>query len=309
MLGAMACIATSILLPACDRAPAAGGRILNVVCTTTMLADAASSISGGDAQVIGLMGPGVDPHLYTMTRADQKALLDADLVIYHGLHLEGKMAAFLEEIREESSSSSRKRHVVAAAAEAVPVERLISNPLFGEYPDPHVWFDLELWRLVVARIAQALADADPAHASAYIERGKRYQGELESVHSWALERTKELPETRRRIVTSHDAFNYFGRAYGYDVHGLQGISTETQAGLKDLEEAIRYIRENGVPAVFAETSVRRTEIELVAEKAGCRLSSDRLYSDALGAPGTPQGTLPGMFRHNLETILKEMSSQ
>jgi len=298
-----------LAFPACQRAPATNDdATLDVVCTTTMLTDIARAIAGEDARVTGLMGPGVDPHLYAMTRADQKALLDADLVIYHGLHLEGKMVEFLTELGADSEDAApgERRKVVVAAAEAIPKERLIQNPLFGEYPDPHVWFDLELWQAAVRRVAEAFVTADPSRREAYLERGRRYESELAELHTWAKSQAEKIPESRRRIVTSHDAFNYLGRAYGFDVRGLQGISTETQAGLKDIEEAIQYIREHDVPVVFAETSVRSAEIEHVARNAGCRLSDRKLYSDALGSPATPEGTFTGMFRHNLRTIVEEL---
>jgi manganese/zinc/iron transport system substrate-binding protein len=276
-----------------------------------MLADAARAIGGEDVEVEALMGPGVDPHLYTSTRGDQKLLVSADVVIYHGLHLEGKMVTFLEELGARDSardSSQRDGPRILAAAAAIPDDRLLRNELFGDYPDPHVWFDLELWQFVVREITKTLAEELPEKGEAVKSRGERHLAELAALDRSAKDLVARLPAERRHLVTSHDAFNYFGRAYGFEVRGLQGISTETQAGLKDLEEAIRYIRERRIPAVFGETSVRAAEIEQVAKKSGAKLSAKKLYSDALGDPNGPEGTLIGMFRYNLSTIIEELDA-
>jgi manganese/zinc/iron transport system substrate-binding protein len=274
---------------------------LTVVCTTGMIADAAAAIAGDLAEVSGLMGPGVDPHLYKASREDQRRIERASLVLYHGLHLEGKMADYLEDLHEE-----RPEHSVVAVAEAIPPERLLRNPAVWSYPDPHVWFDLELWRLVVLRIEEAFRLRDPTHAAEYASRAARYLADLEATHAWAKEKAAELPDERRRIVTSHDAYNYFGRAYGFEVHGLQGISTETQAGVYQIEEAVKYIRRHRVPVIFAETSVSPAAVELVASKAGSKRWAKELYSDALGKSGTPAGSFLGMFRYNLETIVEAL---
>jgi manganese/zinc/iron transport system substrate-binding protein len=270
-----------------------------------MIADAARTIGGKRARVTGLMGPGVDPHLYQASRGDQRRILDADLVLYHGLQLEGRMADFLRELGERP----RPGRLVAAAGEAIPRERLLFNPLIPDYPDPHVWFDLELWKIVATAVGNAFAERDPEHAAEYGERAAEYSAELDRWHRWALEQAQKLPPERRKIVTSHDAYNYFARAYGFEVHGLQGISTVTPAGLKDIEAAVHFIREYRIPVIFAETSVSPAAVERVAKSAGAKVSARKLYSDALGPPGGEEGTLLGVFRYNLRAMVEELSQE
>lgn len=297
------------LLPSCERSAADDGERSSsggddgrpvVVCTTTMITDAARTVAGERARVTGLMKAGVDPHLYLMSRSDQKRLLEADLVLYHGLHLEGKMAGFLKDLAKR-----REGRVVAVAA-AIPAEELIRNELFGDYPDPHVWFEPRLWKIAVREVIDALARGAPAYREEFEERGAAYLSSLDELDAWARRAIEDLPARLRRMVTSHDAYNYFARAYGFDVHGLRGISTETREGLQDIEEAVKYIRSYRIPVIFAETSVPPDGVERVARSAGCRVSEKKLYSDALGEAGTPEGTFPGMFRYNLETIVQEL---
>ena len=291
-----------------DRSPPGeGGETgrLDVVCTTGMIADAARIVGGEQVQVSGLMQPGVDPHLYLASREDQRRLQRADLVLYHGLHLEGKMTEVLAKLEPGTESAPRK----VAVAEAVPKEKLFRNEAFQDYPDPHVWFDLELWQLVVARITQALVERDPKHAEAYRARGAAYGRKLAEAHAWALAEIAKLPASRRRVVTSHDAYNYFGRAYGVEVRGLQGISTDTQAGQDEIKKAVAFIKEHGIPVVFAETSVPKNAIEQVSRQAGCTVCPHELYSDALGKRGTPEESFLGVFRHNVRTIVASLGSE
>ncbi len=275
-----------------------GGK-LNVVCTTGMITDAARIIGGKHVEVTGLCGPGVDPHLYLATRADQKRLNNADLVLYHGVHLEGKMGDLLARIKD----SPREGQHISAVADVIDKEKLIRNELFGAYPDPHLWFDLQLWKVAAAEAGKALQGADPSHTESYVAATKAYLAKLEETHQWALDRIKQLPTEKRKIVTSHDAYNYFARAYGFEVKGLQGISTETKPGLQNIRAAVKYIRENSISVIFAETSVPRDAVETVAQEAGCEIFKHELYSDALGKPGSQAESFLGMFRFNLETIL------
>ena len=305
----LAALLGASLLTGCGAGDASSGAVdsseagkLTVVCTTGMIADAARQIGGEHARATGLMGPGVDPHLYTATRQDQRRLLEADLVLYHGLHLEGKMADFLKDL----ASSPRSGQLVAAVAEVVHESKILHNPLFGEYPDPHVWFDLELWSIVVGEIVRAFEQRDPAHAAEYRRRGEAYERDIAEAHAWGKEMAAGVPQERRRIVTSHDAYNYFGRAYGFEVRGLQGISTVTKAGLKDIKEAVKYVRQHDVPVIFAETSVSPAAVETVAGSAGCRVCEHHLYSDAIGLPGTPEGTFLGVFRFNMRAIVEAL---
>ncbi len=281
---------------------AEAGDELVVVCTTGMITDAARIVGGDRARVTGLMGPGVDPHIYRMSREDQRRLRNADLVLHHGLHLEGKMAGFLRDLEKKSRGKQR----VAAVAEHIPASSLIRNELFGDYPDPHVWFDLGLWKMAVEQVIVAYQQRVPAHGEEFQKRGEDYLAELDRTDSWARAKVQELPPKRRKLVTSHDAYNYFARAYGFEVHGLQGISTETKAGLKDIQEAVKYIQKHGVPVVFAETSVSPADVERVARSAGCTVSELELFSDALGKAGSAEGTFIGMFRFNLNTIVEAL---
>ena len=275
------------------------GKPTGVVCTTGMIADAARIITGDHLQVTGLCGPGIDPHLYQATRADQEILLNARLVLYHGIHLEGKMGDLLGRVKKQP----REGQHIAAVADVIDKEKLIRNELFGDYPDPHTWFDLQLWKTSVEEIGKALQNADPANASSYDSATKAYLAELEKTHQWTLARTAQLPVGKRKIVTSHDAYNYFARAYGFEVKGLQGISTETKPGLQNIRAAVKYIRVNSISVIFAETSVPRDAVEKVAQEAGCEIFEHELYSDALGKPGSQAESFLGMFRFNLETIL------
>jgi len=274
-----------------------------VVATTGMIADAARIIGGEHVEVTALMGPGVDPHLYIASREDQKRLRAADLVLWHGLHLEGKMVEYLRALEDER----RAIHGVAAVAEVLPENLLLRNAAMSEYPDPHVWFDLRLWSVIVAKIALALSERFPEHAEDFQAREDSYLAELRTTHEWAIEQAARLPPERRRIVTSHDAYSYFAAAYGFDVRSLQGISTDTQPGLKNIRDAATYIRESHLTVIFAETSVPRSAVEKVASEAGCRVCEHELYSDALGAEGSDAETFLGMFRRNVTTIVDALA--
>ena len=278
------------------------GKPTGVVCTTGMIADAARIIAGDHMEVTGLCGPGIDPHLYQATRADQELLLNARLVLYHGIHLEGKMGDLLARVKKKP----REGQHIAAVADVIDKEKLIRNELFGDYPDPHLWFDLRLWKISVEELGKALQSADPANAASYDSATKAYLAELEKTHQWALARVAELPAEKRKVVTSHDAYNYFARAYGFEVKGLQGISTESKPGLQNIKSAAKYITDNNIPVIFAETSVPRDAIEKVAELAGCKICEHELYSDAIGEPGSPTGSYLGMFRYNLEVIISAL---
>lgn len=276
----------------------AGGK-LRVVCTTGMIADAARIIGGEHVDVTGLCGPGVDPHLYQATRADQKRLYSADLVLYHGIHLEGKMGDLLARL---AKSHGKNKHI-SAVADVIDKKKLIRNELFGAYPDPHLWFDLQLWKTCSAAVGKALQKADPANAGSYAVATEAYLAKIAETHQWALDRVEQLAPQKRKVVTSHDAYNYFARAYGFEVRGLQGISTVDKPGLQNIRKAVKYIRENGISVIFAETSVPRDAVEKVAQEAGCRIYEHELYSDALGKPGSQAASFLGMFSFNLETIL------
>lgn len=271
---------------------------INVVATTGMIADVARNVAGDHANVVGLMGPGVDPHLYKASQGDVRTLADADLILYNGLNLEGRMADVLVRM-------ARTKPTVAVT-ETIPEELLSEPDAFGGHFDPHVWFDVSLWKFAVQRIKQALIDVDPVHRDDYESNAHAYLELLDELDQYAREKIAEIPPESRVLITAHDAFGYFGSAYGLEVVGLQGISTDTEVGLRDIQELVSFIVDRGINAVFVESSVSPRAIEAVVEGALRRGHTVRiggeLFSDALGDAGTPEGTYIGMFRHNVDTI-------
>ncbi|HWV23153.1 MAG TPA: zinc ABC transporter substrate-binding protein [Thermomicrobiales bacterium] len=270
-----------------------------VTATVGMIADVARNIGGERIDAIGLMGPGVDPHLYKPSAGDITRLGDADLILYGGLHLEGRMSETFDKIDELGDKPA------VAVSETIPVERRLR---FGpEMWDPHVWFDVSLWRLVGDRILQALVETFPAYADDFAANAEVYLGKLDELDAWVLEATHRIPEEQRVLVTAHDAFNYFGRRYGFEVRGLQGMSTATEAGAGDVQDLAAFITERQIRAMFIESSVPPSTIEAV--QAACRAKGwdvaigGELYSDAMGESGTPEGTYIGMVRANVHTIV------
>lgn len=278
---------------------------LYVVTTTGMLADAVKNVGGKWVRVEGLMGPSVDPHLYRATASDTAKLSRAKLIIYNGLHLEGKMQSLLEKM-------GRFRPVVAAT-DRIP-SRLFRTPkdMKGTH-DPHVWFDVSLWMRVVTRVGEALAKVDPKHRLVYEANAKAYNAKLSKLHAWAKVSLAMIAKDRRFLVTSHDAFGYFGRAYGLQVVGLQGVSTVAEAGVKDVERVIGLLVKQKLPAIFSETSVSDKMIRAVMQGCATRKHKlslgGKLYSDAMGAPGTPEGTYIGMVRHNVRVVVKALAGK
>jgi manganese/zinc/iron transport system substrate-binding protein len=276
---------------------------LRVVATTTMVADLVREVAGPAVQVESLMGAGVDPHLYKPTAGDVLRLQRADVIFYHGLLLEGRMTDILEKL----AASGRR---VQAITRDLPADQLLAAEDYPGHADPHVWFDVPLWARCIDGVAETLAAADPARAEDFRRNAAGLRERYAALHAWALAKVAELPPERRILVTSHDAYSYFGRAYGFTVVGLQGISTATEAGLADVARLADYIRERGVKAIFVETSVPHATIERVARDSRARVGGE-LFSDALGAPGEiihghDVGTFEGMFRHNLTTIVEAL---
>ena len=272
---------------------------LQVVATTSIVADIAREVGGTRVDVTGLMGPGIDPHLYKASEGDVQRLAGADIVLYNGLHLEAKMADVLERMRGNVRT--------VAVAEAVPQDRLMAPPEFGGAYDPHVWHAPELWRFAVERARDALITADSAGATIYQENAARYLARLDSLDAWVRAETQRVPDSMRVLVTAHDAFNYFGRAYAVQVRGLQGISTATEAGTADVRQLAEFIAERRIPAIFVESSIPRRTIEAVQAAVRSRghdvAIGGQLFSDALGDAGTPAGTYEGMIRHNVSTLV------
>lgn len=276
---------------------------LRVVTTTSMVTDLVRQVAGDRAQIEGLMGAGVDPHLYKPVAADVLKLQRADVIFYNGLHLEGKMTELFERL------GGGKRAIYAVTAD-LPPDRLLSPAEFEGLHDPHVWFDVELWSRCVAVVERGLSAADPANAAYYAERAVAARQRMADLHRWALAKAAELPAEKRVLVTSHDAYNYFGRAYGFTVVGLQGISTASEAGLADVARLVDFIKARGIRAIFVESSVPHATIERVAADSGAKVGGE-LFSDAMGTPGEMQngydlGTYEGMVRHNLTTIVEAL---
>lgn len=293
-----ACLLFTLVAPAAAKA---GEKKLRVTTTVTMVADLVRQVGGDRVQVVALMGPGVDPHLYKAAASDVGKLQQADVIFYSGLLLEGKM-------QDLFGTLARSKRFVYAVTEAIPVERLLEPPEFAGHYDPHVWFDVPLWKMCVDVVVNGLSEADPAGKDGYEKRGAETRARMDELHAWALKKASELPPERRILVTSHDAYNYFGRGYGFQVVGLQGISTVSEAGLADVAKLADFIKEKGIKAVFVESSVPHNTIERISKDTGVKIGGE-LFSDAMGAAGQMEngydlGTYDGMIKHNLTTIVE-----
>ena len=278
-------------------ADSADGR-LRVVTTTGIVGDAATRVGGERVTVTALMGPGIDPHLYRASEGDVSLLANADIIFYNGLHLEAKMGEVLEQMGG--------RVTTVAVSEAIDRASLLSPPEFAGNFDPHIWFDVRLWMQAVERIRDALVTKDSAGAEVYRANADAYLKELAALDDEMRARAQAVPAERRVVITAHDAFNYFGRAYGFEVRGLQGISTAAEAGTADVQALAAFIHERRIPAIFVESSVSPRTIEAVQAAVRARgfdvKIGGQLYSDALGDPKGPAGTYPGMVRANVQTI-------
>ncbi len=278
-------------------------RQVNVVTTVGMITDIVTNIGGERVAVTGLMGPGIDPHLYKASARDIIRMQEADVVFYGGLHLEGAMTGAFERL------TGRVRGV--AVSEAIDPARLLGDLNNPSVHDPHVWFDVSLWMLAAERVGMVLAEVDPQHARGYRERTAVYLDRLRQLDAYVKARAGELAPVRRVLVTAHDAFRYFSRAYGFEVYGLQGISTVTEAGTSDLRALADFIAARRVPAVFVESSVPRRAVEALQAAVAARgftvAIGGELLSDAMGDPGTPAGTYEGMVRHNIDTIVQALA--
>ncbi|MDO6392230.1 zinc ABC transporter substrate-binding protein [Pontibacter sp. BT731] len=285
-----------------SRGEVPAGKRMRIVTTTGMLKDAVVNIVGDAADVEAIMGSGVDPHLYKATQGDLNMLTEADVIIYNGLHLEGKMGEVLEKL-------SRYKTVVAGAT-GIPENSLLKSAAFADSHDPHVWFDVSRWMQVVIYLSSELQKKDPQHTALYQEQTATYLRELSALHKETKAAIASIPEQQRILITAHDAFGYYGNAYGIEVRGLQGISTLSEFGLQDVSSLVKYIVANKIKAVFIESSVSPKAIEAVVQGCSKRghevLIGGTLFSDAMGAEGTPEGTYIGMVRHNTNTIVTSL---
>ena len=278
-------------------------RPVRVVTTTGLIADAVKQVGGSRVEVTALMGPGVDPHLYKAREGDVLRLARADIIFYHGLHLEAKMADILAQM-------GRWVPTYAVGNAVGPADLIYPEGSAGN-PDPHIWFDVRLWMRVVSYIAEALAERDPAHGAFYRANAEAYLRELADLDAWVREQVSKIPPEQRVLVTAHDAFGYFARAYSFEVRGLQGISTVAEASIADVQELADFIVRRRIRAIFVESSVPVRNIEAVQEAARARgwevKIGGQLYSDSLGEPGTEAGTYVGMVRANVRTIVEALT--
>jgi manganese/zinc/iron transport system substrate-binding protein len=291
-----------------DRIPDLADRKLRVVVTTNILGDLVRQVAGDAVELTTLMGPGVDPHLYKASEGDVQRMAEADLVLYNGLDLEGKMTEVFEQMERRSGTATS-----AVADDAVPDSLLIASAEYAGNHDPHVWFDVELWSRVTRHVGDVLARLDTARAETYRANARRYAGGLDSLDAFATRQFERVSAPQRVLVTSHDAFSYLGRAYDVEVRGLQGISTTSEAGAADVQRLAAFIAERRIPAIFVETSVSPRGIQAVREAVQAKGYQVRiggtLYGDALGNRGTPEGTYTGAVRHNVTTIVSGLLDQ
>lgn len=295
------------VLPACGRVDAAGrpdvsDRKVRAVATTGMIADIVANVGGRRVEVTALMGPGIDPHLYKASEGDVTTLTGADVIFYNGLDLEAKMGDVFGKMRGAVAT--------VAVTRGIDESILLAPPEFEGAYDPHVWFDVSMWIETVGQVAGALEDLDPSNAETYRANAASYIRGLEELDEYVHSQADRVPEERRVLITAHDAFNYFGRAYGFEVRGLQGVSTAAEAGTADVGGLADFIVDREIPAIFVESSVSPRFIEAVkaaVDARGERVDvGGQLFSDAMGDPGTPEGTYLGMVRHNIETIVEAL---
>lgn len=279
--------------------PAYAQNPIKVVTTIGQISDVTKIIGGDSLQVEGLMGAGVDPHLYKASESDVRKLSNANIILYNGLFLEAKM----EEIFKKMGSKIK----TVPVGEVIPAEKLLHSEQFVEHHDPHIWFDVTLWTAVTEKIRDELMAFDPANSAVYEQRTAEYLQKLNDLHAYVQKRAAELNASQRVLVTAHDAFRYFGRAYGFEVIGLQGISTQSEAGAGDVKRLADFITERKVKAVFIESSVPERNIRAVQEAVKARgwdvKIGGELFSDAMGDAGTFKGTYIGMVTHNIDTIV------
>lgn len=298
-LALAACAPTASGNPGGDLA----GRQINVVATVGMIADAVKNVGGERVTVTALMGPGVDPHLYKPTASDVQKLESADIIFYGGLELEGRMTDTFVKLARAGKPTFPVSEDIDPARLRQPIE------FEGKY-DPHIWFDVTLWQEAVRKINKELAALDPGSAALYQRNTDAYLRQLDELHQYIKTQIASLPESSRVLITAHDAFGYFGAQYGMEVRGLQGTSTATEAGARDVQDLAAFICERGIKAIFVESSVPQTTIEAVqaaARARGCAVNiGGQLFSDAMGSEGTPEGAYLGMVRHNVETIVKAL---
>ena len=286
----------------CKKEPKKNGK-LQVVTTTTMITDLVKNIGGNKIDVQGLMGAGVDPHLYKASEGDVSKLFNADVIVYNGLHLEGKLEDVFEKMRQQNKKT-------IAVSDAIDKNTLIGSEYFASNYDPHIWFDITNWEIITQYIIDKFCELDADNSETYKTNGANYLKKLASLKIVITEEVNSLPLEKRILVTAHDAFNYFGKEFQFNVVGLQGLSTATEAGVKDVQRLASFIEEKNVNAIFVESSVPKRTVEALQEAVRAKgkevVIGGTLYSDALGSTGTTEATYIGMYKHNVKIIVSSL---
>ncbi|MBW2937155.1 zinc ABC transporter substrate-binding protein [Aureisphaera sp. CAU 1614] len=295
-------IGLCIVLIGCKN-PSSTSEKLNVVTTTTMITDLVKNIGGDAIEINGLMGAGVDPHLFKASEGDVSKLYHADVIFYNGLHLEGKLV----EVFEKMESQQKK---TIALGEQLDKDGLIGSDYFASNYDPHVWFNIQYFKEFANTVTQVLSEEDPKNSELFVANNNLFQKKLTDLETEVKAIIETLPQEKRILVTAHDAFNYFGKEYGFNVVGLQGLSTATEAGVQDVQKLSDFIIENKVKAIFIESSVPRRTIEALQQAVLSKnhevIIGGSLFSDALGDANTVEGTYIGMFLYNVTTIVNAL---
>lgn len=293
-------IVFAFILMACNNKSQSNGK-LNVVTTTTIITDLVNNIGGDRVNISGLMGSGVDPHLYKASEGDVTKLVNADIIFFNGLHLEGKLVDVFEKMKTQTP---------IALGDVLDKSQLIGSDYFASNYDPHVWFNIDYFKQFADKVTEVLVEKDPENANYYRINKEIYFKKLDVLKTEVLNLIETLPAEKRILVTAHDAFNYFGSAYDFNVVGLQGLSTATEAGVKDVQKLSAFIIERKIKAIFVETSVPRRTIEALKAAVNSKGQDveigGTLFSDALGNIGTIEGTYIGMYQYNVETIVNAL---
>ena len=277
----------------------ATGDKLRVVTTIGMITDIVKNVGGTRVEVTGIVEPGVDPHFYSLTPKDVQRLGSAHIIFYNGLYLEAKMADILAKMSEDT--------LTVAVTDAVDRNLLLTPAEYEGLYDPHLWFDVKLWMQAVGKVRDTLSEFDVHNTDLYRSNAERYLTELVELNEYVQSQVERVPSQQRVLVTAHDCFNYFGKAYGFQVRGLQGISTATEVGIADVQELATFIAERGISAIFVESSVSSRSLEAVKAAVKAKGFDVKvggvLFTDAMGNEGTPEGTYIGMIRYNIDTIV------
>ncbi len=275
---------------------------LQIVATVGQIGDLAERIGGDHVSVSTLMGAGIDPHQYVATEGDVERLQNADIIFYNGNFLEARMVEIFHQLSE--------RKTVVPLTERIDQSQLLEWAQYKQYKDPHIWFGIPQWEQVAGVIRDTLIEVDPDHRQAYTANADAMLADMQELDAYVREQVARLPEAQRILVTAHDAFNYFGKTFGFQVRGLQGLSTDSEASTADVQTLAQFLVDNKIRAVFIESSVAVRNVEALREAAAAKgwdvVIGGQLFSDTIGTPGTPEGTYVGMYRHNINTIINAL---